>query len=104
MGRYCLDSGKQVFISPVVDSRGRPAKLDLHSAFHQFCHKLLVRIAGRHHAAGVVRLVVQRHVARVGMKDRYDLGLGLPIGDVFRDEPKMKDGGRYRLQTPKPRR
>ena len=27
------------------------------------------------------------------MKLRYDLGLGVPIGDVFGDELKVKDGG-----------
>jgi hypothetical protein len=28
------------------------------------------------------------------MKHCYDLGLGVPIGDLFGDERKMKDGGR----------
>jgi len=28
------------------------------------------------------------------MKHRYDLRLGVPIGDVFGDELKMKDAGR----------
>jgi hypothetical protein len=28
------------------------------------------------------------------MKHRYDFSLGVPIGDVFGDELKMKDGGR----------
>ena len=81
-----FDSGKQIFISPVVDGGRGPAQLDLHPAFHEICDKVLVRIAGSHHSVDVVGLVVQRRVTRIRMKDRYDLGLGLPFGDVFRDE------------------
>ena len=43
--RIDRDSGEQVFISPMVDSRGGAAKLDLHAAFHDIRKKFLVRVA-----------------------------------------------------------
>lgn len=92
--RIDLDGGEQVFISPMVDSRGGPAELDLYAAFHEIRQKFLVRVAGRYHSVGIVRLVVQRHMAGARMKYHDDLGLGLPVGDVFGDELKMKDGRR----------
>src|SRR5262245_13667196 len=61
--RVDLDAGKQVFISPMMGSRGSPAKLDLHTAFYEIRGKLLVRVAGGHIALGIVCLVVESNVA-----------------------------------------
>ncbi len=59
-------------------------------AGHQVCDELLVRIAGRHLPFGVVRLVVQSHVARIGVKHCNHLGLGVPVGDVVLNKLKVK--------------
>jgi len=37
---------------------------------------------------------VQRRVSSVRMKDRDNLALRLPIGDIVHDEPKVKDSSR----------
>jgi len=66
--RVDLDSGKHVFVSPVVNLRRRATQLKVHTAFHQVRDEVFVRIAGCHIPFGVVRLVVQRHVARIRVK------------------------------------
>ena len=77
-----LDSRKHVFVSPVVNLRRRATQLKVHTAFHQVRDEIFVWIAGCHVPFAVVRLVVQRHVARIRVKDRDHLGLGVPVGDV----------------------
>ena len=77
-----------------MNFRRRAAQFDFRTAFHQVSDELLVRIAGRHHPFGVVCLVVQRHVARIGVKDRNDLRLGVPAGDVLLEELKVENGSR----------
>jgi len=81
-------------VSPVVGFRGRATQLNLRTAFHQVSDELLVGIPCRHVAFGVVRAVVQRHVGRIRVKDRNNLGLGVPVGDVVLDELKVEDGSR----------
>lgn len=90
--RVDLDSRKQVCSSPLVNFRRRATQLNLHTAFYQVSDEPLVRIAGRHHPFGIVRLVVQRHVARIRVKDRKDLGPGVPVGNIFLDEVKVENG------------
>jgi hypothetical protein len=53
-----------------VNFRRRTTQLNVRTAFHQVSDELFVRIAGRHIPVGVVGLVVQRHVARIRVKDR----------------------------------
>jgi hypothetical protein len=91
--RVDLDSGKQVCVSPLVNFRGRATQLNLRTAFHQVSDELFVGIAGRHVSFGIVRAVVQCHVARIRVKDRNNLGLGVPVGDVVLDELKVENGG-----------
>src|SRR6267378_4579861 len=55
--RVDLDSGKHVFVSPVVNLRRRAAQLKLDTAFNQVRDEVFVRIAGGHIPLGVVRLV-----------------------------------------------
>src|ERR1700759_4039814 len=57
-----------------------------------FGDKILVRIAGRHIPIGVVRVVIRRHVARIGVKNRNNLSRGVPIGDVALNELKVENG------------
>ena len=92
--RVDLDSGKHVFVSPVVNLRRRATQLKVHTAVHQVRDKVFVRIAGCHIPFVVVRLVVQRHVARIRVKDRDHLSLGIPVGDVVLDELKVEDRSR----------
>ena len=73
-----------------MSPRRRATQLNLHTALHQVSEKLLIRIAGRHHAFGIVRVIIQRHVACIRVKDRDDLGIGVPVGGVLRDEVKWK--------------
>src|SRR6266404_8738480 len=54
--RVDLDSGKHVFVSPVVNLRRRATQLKVHTAFHQVRDEVFVRIAGCHIPFGVVRL------------------------------------------------
>jgi hypothetical protein len=63
----------------------------LHTAFHQVRDEVLVWIAGCYIPFGVVRLIVQRHVVRIRVEDHDHLSLGVPIGDVVRDELKVED-------------
>ena len=74
--------------------RGGAAELDLHPAFHAIRDKPLVRVASRYHSVRIVRFIVQRHAARARLEHHYDSGLGVPIGKVFGDELKMKNGRR----------
>ena len=92
--RVDLDSGKQVYVSPFVGLRGRTTQLDLHTTLHQVGDKPLVRVAGRHIPVGVVRVVVQRHMARICVEDGNNLSRGLPVGDVILDELKVKKRSR----------
>src|SRR6266853_3957222 len=52
--RVDLDSGKYVFVSPVVNLRRRAAQLKVHTAFHQVRDEVFVRIAGCHIPFGAV--------------------------------------------------
>ena len=76
--RVDLDAGKQVFVSPFMNFRGRAAQLNLHTAFHQVGDEPLVGITARYAPFGVVGLVVQRHMARLRVKDRNNLRRGRP--------------------------
>jgi len=58
--RIDLDSGKHVFVSPVVNLRRRATQLNVHTALHQVRDEVFVRIAGCHIPFGVVRLVVRQ--------------------------------------------
>ena len=73
---------------------GRATQLNLHTAFHEVCDEPFVGIAGRYVPFGVVRIVVQCHVARVRVKDRNNLSLGVPAGDIVLDELKVEKGRR----------
>jgi hypothetical protein len=73
-----------------MDLCGSAAEFDLHTSLHQVCNKLLVWVPSGNVTVRVERLVVQRHVAGICVKDRYNLGLGVPVGDVVRDELKVK--------------
>ena len=74
--RHCIGvdlyAGKQVFISPFVNARSRATQPD--TAPHQISEKPVVRIAGRNVAVGVIAVIVQRRMARIGVKDRNNLG------------------------------
>ena len=87
-----LDSGNEVCISPVMSLGRCSTQFDVHAALHQISNEVPVGIAGGNITVGVISRVMQRHVACIGVKDRHDLGLGLPVGDVVHDEVKMKDG------------
>jgi hypothetical protein len=87
-----LDFEKEVCISPAMSLRRCVTEFHLHAASHQVCKELSVRVAGGNMTIGVIRLVVQGHVACIGVKDCYHLGLG-PVGNIVSDEVNMKQGG-----------
>jgi hypothetical protein len=89
-----LDIGKEIRIPPVVNFRCGAAQLDFHTALDQVGDQILIRIAGRDATVGIVRAVMQRDVTGVRVKDRNDLRLGVPTGDVVLDELHVEDRGR----------
>jgi hypothetical protein len=99
--RVDLDARKQVGVPPVVDFCGCPAEFNLHAAVLKVSDEILVRITRRYVAVGIVGAIVQRHVTSVRVKDGYDLGLGIPIGNVIFDELKVENRSRkitFKLQ------
>src|SRR5215467_14830883 len=89
-----LDSGNDVRIPPAVGLCCSATEFDLDAALHQACDQLLIGIPGSNIAVVVVRLIVQRRVSSVRMKDRDNFELHLPIGAVVRDEPEVKESSR----------
>jgi hypothetical protein len=63
-----LNPRDQIFISIVVQFRGRAAELDVHPAAHEVRDQVLVGVPGLDVAVDVVCRVVQREVARVGVE------------------------------------
>ena len=61
---------------------GRAAKLNLDAVCHEVSQEYLIGIAGRYVPVGVIGAIVQRYVACVRVKDRNNLGLGIPVGGV----------------------
>src|SRR5215469_701448 len=86
--RVYLDVRKQIRVSVAVSLCGRATQLDSYTAPLQVGDELLVGIAGRYISILIVGGVMQRDVAGVGVKDRDDFGLRLPIGAVIHDELK----------------
>src|SRR5215471_2006096 len=86
-----LYSGNEVTIAPAVSPCCSSTELDLHTSVHQITNKFLVWVASRNIAVGVIRLVMQRHVTSIGMKDHYNLELRLPTGDIVHYELKVKE-------------
>src|SRR6202040_2380983 len=86
-----LDPGNGICISPAVGRRGGATKLDLDAALYQVCDKFLIWIASSNIAVGVIRLIVQSHVASICVKDRDHAGLGIPVGDIVHDKLKVKE-------------
>jgi len=86
-----LNSGNSVRIPPTVGLCCSATEFDLDTVLHQVCDQFSIGIPSSNIAVVVVRLVVQRRVAGVCVKDYYNLGLGLPIGDIVHDELKVKE-------------
>jgi hypothetical protein len=89
--RVDLDARKQIRVPPVVDPCGCAAEFNLHAAILEVSDEILVRIACGYVAVGIVGAIVQCHVAGVRVKDRCDLGLGVPVGNVILDEAKVEN-------------
>src|SRR5438128_811084 len=68
-----VNSGKQICVSPLASLRSRATQLNLNTAIHQVSDRLPIGIAGRHVPVGIVRAVIQSHVARISVKDRNNL-------------------------------
>src|SRR5260370_7398840 len=77
-----LDTGNGICISPAVGRRCGATKLDLDAALYQVCDKFLVWIASSNIAVGVIRLVVQIHMAGISVKDSDHTSLALPLRDI----------------------
>jgi hypothetical protein len=53
-----------------------------------------IGIAGSDVAVGIVRIVVQRLVTRIRMKDRDHFGPAAPVSDIVLDQLHMEDRSR----------
>src|SRR5215471_10793859 len=65
-----LDSRNEVGISPTMNLCRSATELDVHTPLHQVRNKLFVRIAGGNTTVRVVHLIVQCHMAGIGVNNR----------------------------------
>jgi hypothetical protein len=89
-----IDAGKQVGISPVMNTDCSATEFYPHATSYQIRNQFLKRVPRCYIPFSVVGRIMRCHVARVGVEDWYNLGFGIPVCDVLSDELEVEEGRR----------